>query len=507
MESNGRGSLGSGVIYQYVAASVFMVSGTAFFIFLTKTQSTADVGNVSLLLAIVQLFHVALSLGLKPGMEHYLSFYAGRNEPGTIRKILIKYGSFTAVLSFSAFLIPFLLAPDIALLFYHSAAYTRIIQFVSIDIAAAMAFSVLNGMITGLQHFETSGRIYMITAVLVYGLATVFLLFFHSFYLMILGWIIGYIFGIGSYALYILAHVRLVHDSGNSVPIREMLRYSSPVLVSTLLLFGSLYIDRLIVAVFLTLSYLGIYNLAVQIAQGVAFFINPLNNVLLPKFSEMFSRNDTIAIREGVRFSTNILTLFYTPLALGIAAIAPDVLVLLGNTSYLPSTIPLMILLSSSSMFITQYVLVQALTGTRRTTSFLLATSLSFIANMVASIFLIPRFGLIGASVSNSLAPAVSFTAILVLALRAKIVMFDVQTVSRIWISSVSMAIFVVLTQYVLGQSFSSAILSILVGLLTFPVLLKFLKGVKRSDMEQLINLFPTRSEFLHKVLLGISSA
>ena len=507
MESDRGEALGSGIIYQYAAASVFMVASTAFFIFLTKTQSTTEVGNISLLLALVQLFHIALSLGLKSGMEHYLSFYAGRSEAGTIRRLLVKYGGFTIVLALLAFLIPYILAPYLAILFYHSQSYTSLIRFVSIDIAAAMTFSVLNGMITGLQRFKTSGRIYMITAILVYGLAVAFLLIFNSIYLMILGWILGYIFGIGSYGFYILSQIRSPENNGRSVRIMEMMRYSSPVLLSTLLLFGSLYIDRLIVAVFLTLSYLGIYNLAVQIAQRAAFFINPLNNVLLPKFSEMFSRNDTGAIKEGVRFAANMLTLFYTPLALGIAAISPNLLILFGNANYLPSTLPLIVLLSSSSAFITQYVLVQALTGTRRTSAFLFATTLSFLGNLVASFFLIPRFGLVGASIANSMAPAISFTAIYLLALKARVVKFDRRTISRIWVSAILMSTVVGFTRYMLGYSIFSTVMSILVGMVTFIVMVKLSKGLKRDDMEYMISLFPAKSRLIHRIFLVISSA
>lgn len=501
MASDRITGLGTGVAYQYIAAAVFMLAGTLFFIFLTKNLSTEEVGIVSLLLAIVQLFSIAFSMGMRGAMEHYLSFYIGLGREGAVKGFLIKYGIFVLFLSFLAFALPFTFAGEISQFFYHSETYTGLIRYLSVDIAFAMAFNVMNGIATGLQHFRRGGQVFMVTAIAVYGFAVLFLLLTSSISFMILGWILGYAIGIAFYLFHFSSHFISTPQGEFKVTFKEVLGYSMPLLATSILFFGSTYVDRLIVAVFLDLSLLGIYNLALLIAQGLNFFINPLNNILLPKFSEMFSRQENSGIREGVRFTGNVLSVLYTPMALGVASLSPSVLMLFGNSNYLPGTIPLVIIVVTSAIFINQFVLVQALSGTRRTRAFLSATALSFLGNILFSFILIPAYGIMGAAIANSSAPVISAMVVIYVSRRAGILRFDMRTISRIWLSSGIMAGTVAILGYLMHFSLLSLIVCIPIGMILYLFLVKVLRAIRKEDAELLLSIFSTKSGMLRMII------
>lgn len=497
---------GGGIILQYVSAAVFMLAGTIFFIFLTKSLPTEQVGNISLLLAIVQLFSIVFSLGIKGAMEHFISFYSGRNNYGMVRNLIRSFLIISGMLALVAALIIYAMSGGISVLFYHTRGHYAIIQLLGIDIGLVMLFTVLTGITSGLQHFKTGARIYMSGAIAVYGLAIVMLYFTGNIYLMVGGWIAGYVFGIALYYIHIRGYLNTIPRSRESFPVRNVLRYSVPLLFSSLLFFGSTYVDRLIVAVFLNLSLLGIYNLALLVSQGIAFFINPLNNLLLPKFSQMHARDNREAIREGVRISSNILNLVYSPIVLGVASLAPSIMFVFGNSNYIPGSIPLVILVIISGLFVSQYVLIQALSGIRKTRIFLMATTASFIANVLFSFTLIPRYNLVGAAVSNSIAPVASFSVIMFFSLREKIASFDIPTMMKIWGSAMLMAIIVSVFQYMMGYSIFTLVTGIVIGAVTYLICVKFTRTLRQSDAEFLAGIFHRNAGPIKKVIKFLSS-
>ena len=149
--------------------------------------------------------------------------------------------------------------------------------------------------------------------------------------MIILGWIIGISIGVIIEFIIVLITISKHVPAGTSPSNRFIFGYSIPILLSGLITYGASSADRFLVSGLLSLSSLGIYNFALLISTSISFLATPFNNILMPKFSEMFGKGQKNEIRSITKISATLLSSFYIPIAVGIAAIAPNILVLLGG--------------------------------------------------------------------------------------------------------------------------------------------------------------------------------
>ena len=128
-----------------------------------------------------------------------------------------------------------------------------------------------------------------------------------------------------------------------------------------------------------------------------------------PKFSEFFGNDQRSFIKSNVGASSLLLTYFYTPIALGIAALSPIVLYYIAGPAYVSGQYALIVVMLVPTLFISQNLLIQAISSVRKTSFFLYSSLGSLVANVIFSFLLIPYFGLIGAAFGFSSVYVVSF--------------------------------------------------------------------------------------------------
>lgn len=76
---------------------------------------------------------------------------------------------------------------------------------------------------------------------------------------------------------------------------------------------------------------------------------------------------------------------------MGIAALAPIILNLLGGPVYETGSTPLRIIMFFTALFVTQNILTQAVASIRRTRLFLFSSAFALTSNVVLSIIFIPH--------------------------------------------------------------------------------------------------------------------
>ena len=358
----------------------------------------------------------------------------------------MKAGATLALVS-SIFIL--LSANSISVLFFHSSSYTFLVELLALDVPLAILISMLNSVLLGLQRFKQSGLIGMTYVVLVYGSAIVLLKATNSLEAVPIGWGIGYAFG----AALFLIELSRKHVRGNAsrVDMRRIVSYSAPLYVTGVISVGASYIDRLIVAYLKNLQSIGIYTLVLMIVAAVAILSSPVSSMVLSKFSEYYARNDSEMIREGVRISTNAASVLYVPAALGVSALSIPFLRLVGGQAYVQGAIPLVIILVVNSLFVIKGPLSSALQGTRKTHIFVISASASLLVNFALSLVLIPQYSLVGAAAGYSSIPVVTFLIIYYFARRAEVLRLDLRMLSRIWLSSIIMALTVYALAWLTG--------------------------------------------------------
>ncbi len=552
--------LGKGTIFQYLGSSSTLAAGALFYIFMVKTIPQDAVGSVTLFQSFLGLFGTIFALGLGYAGQHFISFYIGRKDEkaamGIIKTIslmililaLVTAGSIYFFSDFFATLFFNVSNPQEKLAFLNLA---RMLFYVG---ALFLSNNLMNGLLLGLQRYKQSGIATMSAAIMNYGFPFGLLLIYTAGIpgsgaisnfavfvnggfantvsipsaIVITGWMIGYSLSTLIFIFLVLTSVKNVFSgSGNSgspdpALVRKMFLYSLPMYLSSIVTFGALYVDRLAVARYLVISKLAIYNLGLLIATSVAFFINPINSILLPKISEYFGQRNHAIIRRGVGMTTDIVAFIYVPIALFIVSISDGIIIVLGKADYISASLPFSIILTVSAIFVTQNVLVRALAGIGATKTFLFSSTSTLASNLILSVILIPRYGLIGAAIAYSSVYVVNFAVIYTFAKKFGVSEHRISRLAKIWTSAAVMFIAVhIFDNYIYTMPFTvppgafsflvhdvlKLVVYLLLGLFVYVGMIRLTKAIYSEEIEFFFRFVPDRLQFAKKFLLRFFSS
>jgi O-antigen/teichoic acid export membrane protein len=498
--------VGISAIYQFLGNGVQVISGSLFYIFAARIFDPNDLGVIALFIAIVGLFGIVFTLGLNTAITHFISSNLNSKvySPG---KTLFRILSMGILFSFLGLVVVYSLSGHIAIIFFHNIGDEFYIKFLSIVLFGNIIFSILNGAIIGFQKFRASALISVVIWVLYYFGALTLAFIDRSLIAIIYGWIIGLALGILIDLIYLLGilargYMRKTHRVVGS---RSIFNYALPVLLSSILGYGAAYTDRFVVAFLMNTYYLGIYNFTLLIFSGISFIAIPFNNITLPKFSEFFGNNQREFIRGSVSASSLLLSYFYIPIALGIASLSPIVLYYLAGPAYVTGSYALMIVMFIPTLFVSQNMLVQAISSVRKTKFFLYSSIVSLIANIGVSFLLIPFIGLIGAALGFSSVYVVTFIILYILAKRENLVKFDIHGFSKIWFAAIIMFAVIFTFLNILTPMVGYAIYLlpglILLGIVIFLVISGKLNIFSEDEKAFISSMFPDHLKIIKKLI------
>ncbi|MHB8561631.1 MAG: oligosaccharide flippase family protein [Thermoplasmataceae archaeon] len=477
------------VLLQYASSGSLTIAGSLFYIYAMRIFSPLQVGSLTLLVAILVIFPTIFSLGVQYGMQHYISYELGRKSTQGAASIISKFLKVGIGLFFVATLAVAGISPELSQIFFHSPSYTRIIELLSPDIGIMVLFNILGGMLLGLQKYQTYGKITIVSYTLAYGSAAVLTFMFRSLIYVPAGWMIGYSIGISAMLYRIL--VFKGKEQSINVKTGDIFRYSAPLFFSSIISISASYVDRFVVAFFLNLGSLGIYNLALLVVSSVGIFIGPINNITLSKFSQFYAESGSNSVRGSVRITNDIVSLLYVPATLGIIALSTPIINLIADNSYLTSAIPMDIILTVSAVLVSVNVLNQGLFSVRVTRIFIYSSTLSLLSNVVLSYILIPRFSIIGASIGYSSIMVVSFVIILYASIKSHIFSLNFYTLFKIWGSAIVMAVLVHYIAIFSGDRLLFLPFYILAGIGIYLFLIKITHALNGEHREILSRFFP----------------
>lgn len=487
------------VPWVYLSSAVFLLSGAVFYVYLAHVISPDELGSVVILAAIAAIMSVAFSLGIGSGFLHFVSFYLGRSSPPTIRALIRASFFLALLLGVASALLTVALSTELSLGFFHTSAYSGTVELLAVFTGCATAFAILQSVVVGLQRFVAYATITIVGYITTYGSAIVFLVIRPTVDSIVFGWTLGY--GLAC-ALYVVAILRTTRKlapvrPGSPAPrmsrtlFRSLFLYSLPLFVSAVFSTGTQYVDRLVLASVANLSSVGLYNYALLLSSGSLFLVAPFATFLVPKISESFGRDDSSAIRALASASATLIVLVYVPAGLGVAAIGPVLLRVLAGPAFVVASLPLAILVWISAACIPYAVLGSVASGTRRTIVWAEVAGLSLLANIVVSLALIPRFGMVGAALGNSSMVWVPFVVFYLTLRRTGLVTFDLSAIGRIWLAAVVMFLVVWGPLELLHFDLLLVPVFVLIGVGVLLVALRYLRAVTRESAELLLRVLP----------------
>lgn len=503
MESLGTSvrSTGLDALFQYTGTGVQLFSGMIFYVIVSRLFSTSGVGVVALFVAIIGLFNVVFSFGLGTAAQHFTSYNLGKGDYPSVRKTIYKIIGYGFALSILGFLALFAMSPLISSIFLHSDNYVGLVRALSIVLLGNILFGILNGAMLGIQNFRLSAILNVVIWALYYFGSLAMAVFLRSIDTIVIGWIIGVYLGVFLYLFIILRSVSQFKGFGKAPAGGFLFRYSFPILFSGMISYGAAYADRFVVSGLMTLSSLGVYTYALLIGTAIGAIATPFTNILLPKMSEFYGRGKKEEVATYVKVSSTLLSSLYVPAALGISALAPLILLLLGGIKYLGATEALRIITISSAVFIENSILVQAVAATRKTRIFIYSSAASLFSNIVISIVLIPRLGLSGAAIGFSSVYATSFVVVFLVARSEGLASFDITGITKVWLSAGVMYLAVSVVLYMTGQRLLLIPLYIALGVAVYIILARSLHVFERENKNLIISLFPENMKKIRRVI------
>jgi len=492
MEALEKGDdIGRSVTYQYLSSIITVLSGFLFYIYIVRVFSTEGVGVVALLSAIMILFATVFSVGLNYGVQHFISYYIGQNNPSALRGVVKEISLLLVLVSIIAILFMWFSSPIFAYLFFHTYSYLYLIRVMGFAIVAYLGTGVMGGMVLGLQKFRANAFINISYTVILYSTIIILLQLRENPLMVVIGWIVGYSIGTALFSLRVLRGIRGEASIAERVPLRIIIGYSFPLFISSLLGVSAGYVDRFVVSFFLNLSEMGIYNFSLLIVSALGILIGPFGAILLPKLSEMYGRGDMDSLRLYSSKAIELLLAIYIPIALVVASISPSILLFLANPSYLPGYIPITLVTIINALFIPSNILGVSLQAVRKTRLFLLSSSLALISNFIFSILLIPKFGIDGAAVGFSSIYVMAFIVTYYYARKYKTVYFEKAKIAKIMISGIIMFSVVFALQMHFWYSPLKMFAYIILGFVIYAFLVRVLGTFSSDEVDMFMKIMP----------------
>lgn len=172
----------------------------------------------------------------------------------------------------------------------------------------------------------------------------------------------------------------------------------------------TLRLDQLMIPAFLTAAAVGQYSVAVGVATMVPILFGSLQMVVFPMAARSTTAEAALVVERGVR-----VTLFggaATVVLLGIAA--PVLVPFVYGQEFSPAVTPLWLLLPGVVLWAAQSILGSGLQSANRPGTASIIQLLAMVVTVLGLVVTLPRFGMVGAALTSSVAYAFAFTASLV---------------------------------------------------------------------------------------------
>lgn len=357
---------------------------------------------------LLTLFATLLFTFLNFGFNVSSTYYIGKGniyDEHTIWKTNLIVMSFLSILS--------ILAGGFVIIFLKDLFFSSIsTSYLSIMLLILPFFFLLNfvqSIFLGYQNFDVINISAILTQLLILILTFLFLNVFH---MNVLGAILAFI--ISNIIISILLVILLlkkyhlsIKKGVFSIPFaKDAFNYGIKVHISNLVSFFNYRADTFLIAYFSNPLSVGIYNVAVSIAERLWIVSQSVSNVLFPKISSM-SNNDEKDYLTTMLTRNVLLISIITSIIL--VLISDFLILLLFGSAYEDAALPLKILMPGIVFLSVDRILSNDLSGRGKPEMSMYTSITTIILNIFLNIILIPKYGLSGAAFSTSLSYTVAF--------------------------------------------------------------------------------------------------
>ncbi len=271
---------------------------------------------------------------------------------------------------------------------------------------------------------------------------------------------------------------------------KHIAKITIPFAIASILARFYSYADSMILSKIATLTDIGFYAIPYKITFAFQFIPLALVASLYPKFSEQFL-SDRTRLSQSFLNSVRYLLIIVLPISVGVGVLSRDIILLLYTEMYLPSVLPLQILLGGLLFSFVSFPIGAFLNACDRQKTQTKIVAFVLIVNILLNLLLIPKLGIVGAAISASIGNFL----LTVLGLREvrKIIQIE-KSGFLIDVSYYLLCVSIMGVIVYLSSVFSSLLVSILVGFTVYPLLLFATKRISSVQLRHLYSLVKSKN-------------
>jgi len=192
-------------------------------------------------------------------------------------------------------------------------------------------------------------------------------------------------------------------EAAGMLSLKELLQVSFPMFLTALLQLLMEYTGVFLLGAFSTANEVGIYSIAVRLAMVTSFILIAVNTIIAPKFAELYWNNRGDDLKNIVSFSSRIIFWSSVPI-LAVLIAFPHFFMGLFGAEFSGSRAQLSLIILCIGQIVNAlsgsvgYFLI--MTGGQRV--FRNIVFFSALLNILLNVVLIPRLGMIGASLATT---------------------------------------------------------------------------------------------------------
>lgn len=470
-----QAKLASNTLYLTLASIAQKVIAFVYFTIIARFAGVSDTGSYFLALAVVSVMSALGDVGLTSVLIREVS----RNHDKA--KEWVKNVIGWKMIAIPVAVIASFIVPEVL---NYRQELTLLIRVASLVMVADMISVSLYGALRGLQSLKYEAIGIFIGQTLSATIGTVLIFTGHAtLALLIVALLVGSIWNACFSAWHIIrklgAKALIPSYSFGLTPIKLSFAFF---LAAVFVKLYS-YIDSITLSAVLGEEAVGIYAVAYKLTYAFQFLPLAFVAALYPTMSR-FSK-DTETLKNVLLDAFWYLGLIGFPIVFGIWSLSPEIIHAFYGTAFEPSIIALQVLIFVLLPIFLDFPIGSFLNATNRQATKTALMGITMMINLIANITLIPRFGVLGASIAS----LISFTFLFVsgwVIVRRILQLSEWQLVKRIGgllLSAIVMAVIVVITKEFMHFTLAIILGAIVYGactLFTGSLTVDHLLGLKR---------------------------
>lgn len=404
--SESLGKIAKGAAIAFAGMLVFTFFEFVTRVIIARYSTQGEYGAFSIGFALLNIFVMVSCLGLHGGATRCIAYFRGKGENEKVAGIVYSSLQLSAAAGLFFFLVVFFSSDFLKEIFHLEQSI--VLKLFAIAIPFLTVIEILSYIFIGFNRIKEKVffRDILMYLLRVSGIALAFVLGF-GFLGMMYAYLLPTVIVAIAFAGYAIKNLAIKLKE-NAVIRKELLRFSIPLLATSVSILVMQRTDTLMLGYFKTSDVVGLYNAAYPVAQLIPIFLSSIILIYVPISSQLYSKNRTEEMRRNYAVLTKWNLAATLPFFLVIFLFHDAVIVSIFGNAYIQAGDALRILAIGG--------FVQAFLGPNAATLVVIGKTklnmvddvIGAVMNVTLNLLLIPSLGIIGAAVAS----AVSFSTV-----------------------------------------------------------------------------------------------